>query len=164
MLQRVFRRNDLSKGFVLPRHEWDKYKRYSVAPGDKVIWTQNNYDLEVFNGETGIVKDITEYEEVIIDFGDRILSVPPVVETTNKWHKIVQYDPRMDIDLAYCVTTHKAQGSEYTNVVYVLNRSSAFIQSRPNLYTAITRARKHVHVITDQHSLTTSVMRRQSLI
>jgi len=164
MLQRVFRHNDLSKGFTLPRHEWDAYKRYTIAPGDKVIWTQNNYDLEVFNGETGIVTDITEFDEVVIDFGDRMLTIPPVVETTNRWGKFVQYDPRMDIDLAYCVTTHKAQGSEYMNVVYVLNRSSSWIQSRPNLYTAVTRARKHVHIISDQHSLSMSVSRRNAAI
>lgn len=164
MLQRLLQNNDMSDSIVLPRHEWDKYKRYRVAPGDKVIWTQNNYDLEVFNGETGIVVDITDFEEVVIDFGDRILTIPPMVETTNRWGKVVQYDPRQDIDLAYCVTTHKAQGSEYQHVVYVLNKSSSWIQSRPNMYTAVTRARKHVHLIADQGSLTTSVSRRSAII
>lgn len=163
MLQRLFHKNDLSKSLELPRHEWDKYKKYRVDVGDKVIWTQNNYELEVFNGETGIVKEVTEYGEVVIDFGDRVLSIPPLLEALNRWNKTVQYDPRRDIDLAYCVTTHKAQGSEYQHVTYVLNRSTQFLQCRPNLYTAVTRARKRVHVITDQYSLTTSVSRKRSL-
>jgi exodeoxyribonuclease V alpha subunit len=75
----------------------------------------------------------------------------------NNKGQLINFDPRKDLDLAYAVTTHKAQGSEYDTVVYVLNKSIYFIQDRNNFYTAITRARRLVHVITDQRSLSASV-------
>ena len=164
VIQRLFKPNAPKEGVKLPRHRWDEKKEYYVVPGDKVIWTQNNYDLEVFNGETGIVKEITEYDEIIIDFGDRVLPIPPEVATVNKQGVAVMYDPRKDLDLAYVVTTHKAQGSEFDNVLYVLNKSSSFIQSRHNFYTAITRARKHVHLITDKFSLSYSTLHKSTRV
>lgn len=115
---------------------------------------------QIFNGETGIVTDITEFGEVIINLGDRTVCVPPEIVGTNKEGHLFSYDPRKNIELAYAVTTHKGQGSEYQHVIYVLNKGTGFVQSRKNIYTAVTRARKTVHVITDQVSLTKSIMRR----
>ncbi len=163
-VQRLFKPNAVREGVKLPRHKWDEKKEYYIVPGDKVIWTQNNYDLEVFNGETGIVKEITEFDEIIIDFGDRVLPIPPEVATLNKYGVAVTYDPRKDLDLAYVVTTHKAQGSEFDNVLYVLNKSSSFIQSKHNFYTAITRARKHVHLICDKFSLSYSTLHKRTVV
>lgn len=160
MLQRIL--NDGDDGLLLPRHTWDKDKVYTIRPGDKVLWTQNNYDLNVFNGETGTVIETTEFGEIAIDFGDRTLLVPPQIQITNKYGKEIMYDPRQDLDLAYAVTTHKAQGSEYSHVVYILNKSTSWLQCRSNMYTAITRARKHVHLITDMQSLTNSVRNEKS--
>ena len=48
------------------------------------------------------------------------------------------------------ITVHKAQGSEYDEVVYILDKTIIFNQSRKNLYTAVTRAREKVNIITDQ--------------
>jgi exodeoxyribonuclease V alpha subunit len=107
----------------LPRHSWEKDNKVRVAKDDKVIWMQNNYDLDdgngVFNGETGVVVEVTELGEVEIDFGDRTVVVPPLIETVNKQGNVVTYDPRRDLSLAYAVTTHKSQGSEYEYVIYL---------------------------------------------
>lgn len=149
--------------FELPRSKWDKNEPINVRIGDKIVWTQNNYDLIIFNGESGVIVDIGEWGEVTIDFGDRITTVPPTAVGRNKDGVEYTYDPRTSIDLGYAVTTHKAQGSEYKVVIYVLNRSTKFMQCRSNFYTAVTRARQHVVVITDQQSMWQS-LREKSLM
>jgi exodeoxyribonuclease V alpha subunit len=145
----------------LPRHSWEKDNKVRVAKDDKVIWMQNNYDLDdgngVFNGETGVVVEVTELGEVEIDFGDRTVVVPPLIETVNKQGNVVTYDPRRDLSLAYAVTTHKSQGSEYEYVIYLMNGSRPFGLNRNNFYTGITRARTGVVVISDQKALTYSM-------
>ena len=137
----------------LPRSKFSKEQPINVRLNDKVVWTQNNYELGVFNGESGIIVDIGEQEDVTIDFGDRIVTVPPILIARNRDGHEYAYDPRAFIDLGYAVTTHKAQGSEYKVVIYVLNRSTRYMQCRANFYTAVTRARQHVVVIADQVSL-----------
>lgn len=166
MLQLQFR--DLDKQVIkVPRHDWTKKGARQedakgqlflpMSVGDKVICTRNMYDLFVFNGETGVIKEITSDEEIIIDFGDREQAIPPLLAVLNRFGKVVEIDPRKDIDLAYAITTHKAQGSEYRRVVYVLNKSTAFMQNRRNLYTACSRGKEHVHIITDQRGLQGSI-------
>jgi exodeoxyribonuclease V alpha subunit len=66
-------------------------------------------------------------------------------------------DPRMDVDLAYVLTTHKTQGSEYATVCYVMNQSRSFNLNRHNFYTAVTRARNIVHVISDRSAMQKSL-------
>lgn len=147
------------------RHKWitskHKITELRVFIGDKVIWTENNYDLEVFNGETGIVVDVSpELGSITIDFGDRVVDVPILLVYTDKNGREAQYNPQRSIELAYCVTTHKAQGSEFKEVVYLINKSSAYNQNRRNFYTGITRASQQVHLITDQKSLNLSVFKK----
>ncbi|NJL53748.1 AAA family ATPase [bacterium] len=163
-MQRLYKPENVQRGLLLPRHKWDVKKAYRIGVGDKVIWTQNNYDLEIFNGETGVVVEITDLDEIAIDFGDRVETVPPEVNTVKRDGTLGTYDPRKDLDLAYVVTTHKSQGSEYQDVIYVLNRSSVYIQNRQNFYTAITRARKSAHLITDKFSLGYSVQHKRMVI
>ena len=147
----------------LPRHSWAEDKDTRVAVGDKVIWTQNNYELEIMNGELGIITQITELEEIVIDFGERVKSIPPMLAVTKKDGTLAYVDPRKDIDLAYAVTTHKAQGSEFKRIIYVLNKSSVFMQNCANYYTAITRARNHVTLITDQKSFFASLQKPRNM-
>lgn len=147
--------------YKLPRHPWDKdeHNRLNsiyLRPGDKIINTQNNYDLELFNGEVGIVLECTDYGEVVADFGDRHVTIPPIQLVEYQDEQRTFY-PQKDIYLAYALTTHKCQGSEYDNVVYVLNKSNIYGQERANFYTAVTRGRKHVTIVTDQRSLSYSV-------
>lgn len=135
-----------------------------VGVGDKVAMTKNWYDLEcsngtfgVFNGEVGTVIEISELDEIVVDFEDRICRIPPAVQVEWNNRVMVAY-PQNDLYLAYAVTTHKAQGSEYDNVIYVLNKSLIAMMNRKNLYTAITRAREKVTLITDARSLSMSIL------
>jgi exodeoxyribonuclease V alpha subunit len=152
---------DDDKPFLdLPRHPWMVEKKVTckVQPGTKVIYTENNYELEVFNGESGRVVEFSEYGEVIIDLGDREVAIPPEQTYTDGNGKTRVYDPRKAVDLAYAITTHKSQGSEYEHVMYVLNKSTVWMQGQHNTYTAITRARRKVDLVCDQRSLSTCVM------
>ena len=152
---------DMKGAQVLPRHSWAIDKNTRVAAGDKVIWTVNNYDLNIFNGETGIIEECTELGEIIINWGDRTVCVPPSLAVTRKDGSLAYVDPRKDIDLAYAVTTHKSQGSEFKQVIYVLNKSCIFMQDSANYYTAITRARNAVTLICDQQSFFAALRKPQ---
>jgi exodeoxyribonuclease V alpha subunit len=139
----------------------------SVGVGDKVIITKNWYDLEcsdgttgIFNGEVGKVLEITDMHEIVVDFEDRVCSIPPVMQSI--WqNKVMMVYPQNDLYLAYAMTTHKAQGSEYDNVIYVINKAVHVMLNRKNLYTAITRAKKHVTFITDMRGLSLAVTTKE---
>ena len=129
--------------------------------GDKVIFTVNNTGLSVFNGEVGVIKEIEhDLGEIIVDFGDREQSIPCAQEVLNRYGKMSIIDPRKDLDLAYAITTHKSQGSEYKRLVYIMNKSNSYMLSRRNFYTAVTRAKEHVHIIADQVGLSMGVNKR----
>lgn len=117
-------------------------------------------DKWMMNGEQGIIKSIHPEFGVEFDVGDRIVAVPGEQFIETREGHIFQNDPRRDLDLAYAITCHKAQGSEWDTVIYVMNKATLWMQSRRNLYTAVTRARKRVILITDQRSLATSVNKR----
>lgn len=176
-----------SQSLELPRHKWDA-DGCLIGIGDKVVCTSNTYDmrsyferyaewddegrpmahsyipcpptLQMLNGETGVVIQIYPDGAFDADFGDRVVAVPASYE--EYWMKrdsVIDVDPRKDIDLAYALTTHKCQGSEYDHVCYLLNKSSYYTQSRQNLYTAVTRARKRAHIISDQRSMRVSLQK-----
>lgn len=172
----------------VPRHTWDEKNPIKVGLGDKVIWTENSYDLRddwdryegedgeyrryvptppekmIMNGESGVIVHIDQYEGVHIDVGDRVVEVPPVQTVENKAGKLVQIDPRKTLDLGFCITTHKSQGSEWPHVIYVLNKTTMFMQSRHNMYTAVSRARQSASIVSDQRSLQNSVYQVMSAI
>lgn len=147
----------------IPRTTWDAKTPYFAKVGDKIIWTKNDYNLNIFNGESGVIKQIHDDGTLEIDFGDREVAVPPVVtyflHGQEKW-----YDPRKVIYLAYAITTHKSQGSEYDHVIYILNKSVYMMLNRANFYTAVTRARKSVWLITDPQSMQTAASTTRSRI
>lgn len=119
--------------------------------GDKVMQIKNNYQLEweittrygmaidkglgVFNGDMGIVTEINTYEETITVEYDE--------------HKKVRYPYALleELELAYAITIHKAQGSEYPAVVIPLLQGPRQLFNRNLLYTAVTRARKCVTLV-----------------
>lgn len=166
-----------SKLLKLPRHDWDK-NNVAIAVGDKVVCNQNCYDLRdyfdrftvwiddltpeissyiqppeskvMLNGEVGIVDRISEEGDLEINFGDRIVEIPHAInEYWAKKNQIIVADNRKNVELAYALTTHKCQGSEFEEIAYVMGRSVHFNLSKPNFYTAVTRAKKHVHIFTD---------------
>jgi len=148
----------------LPRYKFGSVEENApirVQVGSKVVYTANTYDLgdeqSVFNGETGIVAAIDhDTGSLDIDLGDRVVTIPPILITVRNDGSVIEGDPRRNIDHAYALTTHKVQGSEYKHVCYVINKSTLWVQSRRNLYTAITRAREKCTLMTDMVSLTKS--------
>lgn len=165
MIQGLFH-NRMEPALMVPRHKWvngeggEKGGVIRMFVGDKVIVTRNMYDLSVFNGESGKIIEITHDGEIVIDFGDREQAIPPILMVQNRYGKIVEVDPRKDIDLGYAITTHKAQGSEYRHICYILNKSTGWMQNRRNFYTATSRGRERVHLITDQRSISLSLSKR----
>jgi len=116
--------------------------------GDKVIQTRNNYQLEweisgkygivvdkgvgVFNGDLGIIKEINLFSEsVFVEYEDK---------------KVVEYPYSLldELELAYALTVHKSQGSEYPAVIMPLLGGPKMLLNRNLLYTGVTRARKCV--------------------
>ena len=130
----------------------------TVFIGDKIIWTKNDYSLNIMNGELGIVEDIHD-GTIAITFDDgRGMDIPPSIKGAfGQW-----YDPRMQIDLAYAMTTHKAQGSEFDEVIYFMTRSQAYLLNRNNFYTGVTRAKRKVTVICDRFALSYSMRKPRS--
>lgn len=147
--------NDLPYKEIERRKDED-YPVIKLFKGDKIIFTKNDYNIEVYNGETGVVSGFNKDGSINVDFGDRKVDIPEVA-TFYKFMKKISYNPQQFIDLGYVITTHKSQGSEYEEVCYVLDKSQRFMQNKHNFYTAITRAKKRVYIIADIQSLTASV-------
>lgn len=158
MIQGLFH-NRMEPCTYVPRHNWvvgendEKGGMVRFFVGDKVIITSNMYDLHVFNGESGKIIEFDNDDGIVIDFGDREQIIPSSLMVLNRYGRMVEIDPRKNVDLGYAITTHKAQGSEYKRVIYMLNKSTAYMQNRRNFYTAASRGREHVHIITDQRSI-----------
>jgi exodeoxyribonuclease V alpha subunit len=140
----------------------------SVGVNDKVVMTKNWYDLAcedgtsgVFNGEIGKVIAIDAMlGTVTVDFEDRVCIIPPAMQVVYN-NKVIVACPLQDLYLAYALTTHKAQGSEYDHVIYILNKSIQIMANRKNLYTAITRAKKKVTLISDMTTLSLSITNKE---
>jgi exodeoxyribonuclease V alpha subunit len=97
--------------------------------GDKVMQTQNNYDKDVYNGDIGFIDSIDMIEQTLtVDFEGRF--------ATFEWSEADQ------LSLAYVVSVHKAQGSEFPVVVMPVVTQHYTMLQRNLLYTSITRARK----------------------
>jgi len=107
---------------------------------DKVIQTENDYDKEVFNGDIGIVERIDPVEhEVTIRFDERL----------------VKYDfgELDEVALAYAITIHKSQGSEFPAVVIPLATQHYMLLQRNLIYTGITRGKRLLVLIGQQKAL-----------
>jgi exodeoxyribonuclease V alpha subunit len=102
---------------------------------DKVMQIRNNYDKNVFNGDIGTITHInTEDKEVTVTFGEK---------------KIVVYDNTElpELVLAYAISIHKSQGSEYAAVIIPLFMQHFMLLQRNLVYTALTRAKKVCYII-----------------
>ncbi|WPL15701.1 Exodeoxyribonuclease V alpha chain [Thiorhodovibrio winogradskyi] len=107
---------------------------WTFAPGDKVIQNVNNYDKEVFNGDIGRIRAIdTENSEVRIGFDGREV--------------IYEFGELDELALAYAISVHKAQGSEYPAVVIPLATQHYMLLQRNLLYTGVTRGKRLVVLI-----------------
>lgn len=112
-----------------------------IRMGDKLMQTRNNYDLDVFNGDTGILTlNDPEGQESEITFEDGRKVVYP--------HKNLE-----ELSLAYAITIHKSQGSEYPTVIIPLLPQHYMMLQRNVLYTAITRGKQRVILVGDLKSI-----------
>lgn len=119
------------------------------APGDKVIQQVNNYDKAVFNGDIGTVISIDVEESLLqINFEDRIVEY--------------EFNELDEISLAYAISIHKAQGSEYPAVVIPLAMQHYLLLERNLLYTGVTRGKQLVVMIAQSKALAMAVKRQRS--
>ena len=109
------------------------YGVYNFCLNDKIMVVKNNYDKNYFNGEVGRITYLNSRGLEITFDKDRT-----VVLSTHQLDEIV---------LAYAITIHKSQGSEYKNIVIVLPEDADCLLSKKLLYTAITRAKENVVII-----------------
>ena len=119
--------------------------------GDKVMQIKNNYQIEweirttrgipvesgtgVFNGDIGIIREINRFAETVtVEFDER---------------KMVEYSYKQleELELAYAITIHKSQGSEYPAVIIPVHSGPKMLMTRNLIYTAVTRARKCVCLV-----------------
>ena len=119
--------------------------------GDKVMQIKNNYQLEwevstkfgltvdkgtgIFNGDMGIITEINEYTETL------------EVEFDESRKVKYSFDMTEELELAYAITVHKSQGSEYPAVIIPLLAGPKLLYTRNLLYTAVTRARKCLTIV-----------------
>lgn len=150
----VERLNSILQRYLNPPAEHKAEKEHGdilFREGDKVMQTKNNYQLPweistklgltvdkgmgVFNGDMGVIREINEFAETMtVEFDEgRRVEYP---------FKLLE-----ELELAYAITIHKSQGSEYPAVVIPLLSGPAMLMNRNLLYTAVTRARKCVTLV-----------------
>jgi exodeoxyribonuclease V alpha subunit len=116
---------------------------------DKVIQTENNYDKEVFNGDIGIITKIDPVErEVHVRYDAREVSY--------------EFGELDEISLAYAITIHKSQGSEFSAVVIPIATQQFLMLQRNLIYTGITRGKKLVVLIGQKKALGMAIRNNQS--
>jgi exodeoxyribonuclease V alpha subunit len=117
--------------------------------GDKVMQLRNNYEKDVFNGDIGLIHNIdTEDQKLEIIFNGKIVS-----------YDFLDLD---DITLAYAITVHKSQGSEYPCVILPLTTAHYIMLQRNLLYTAVTRASKMMIIAGSKQALQIAVANKKS--
>ena len=122
----------------------------TYAEGDKVIQMVNNYDKEVFNGDIGRITQVDEDENMLrVEYDGR---------------EVLYESGELDeIALAYAITIHKSQGSEYPAVVIPLSMQHFTLLERNLIYTAVTRAKKLVMmIIGDPQALAMAIGNKRS--
>lgn len=128
---------NLNKYFQGIFHKKEEPSLEGFYVGDRVIQCKNNYKLSVFNGEVGTVKKIKGGILYVCMDGD---------------HRIVEYDglAMEHLDLAYAISVHKSQGSEFSACVIPVLNADMFMLQRNLIYTAVTRCKQEVVLITNK--------------
>ena len=117
-----------------------KYGNHSFRVNDKVMQIKNNYDKEVFNGDIGRIENIEEEEHILeVNFYGRKVGY--------------EFSELNELVLAYAITVHKSQGSEYRIVVIPVMTQHYLLLQRNLLYTGITRAKDMVILIGTKKAL-----------
>lgn len=137
--------NKLNPGLV--PGQYVNHKGLSFKKGDKVTQRKNDYGLSMYNGDSGLVADVEELKgRLIIASYDKTLKKYPYAKLDN-------------LSLGYCITIHRAQGSEWDKVTLVLPKYSMGMLSNRLLYTAITRAKKDLSIYCDVEVLKSAIVK-----
>jgi exodeoxyribonuclease V alpha subunit len=145
--------NALLQGALNPpsemKYEIDRFG-CTFRVGDKVIQTHNNYDKEVFNGDIGFIAGIeTEPLKICVRY---------------EGSRLVKYEPGEldELALAYALTIHKSQGSEFPCVLIPVSTQHYIMLERSLIYTAVTRARQLVVLVGDPRALAIAVQKQET--
>lgn len=128
------------------RYDQPEYRSGSrlFRVGDRVMQLRNNYDKDVFNGDMGRITDINQEESEI--------------HVTVEGRKVVyEFSDLDELTLAYAISVHKSQGSEYPVVVIPLLTQHYMMLQRNLFYTAITRAKKMVVIVGSRKAIAMAV-------
>lgn len=121
-----------------------RYGAHAFRMGDKVMQIRNNYDREVFNGDIGRVVRISEERGwMVVQFDDREVAY--------------QGKDLDELTMAYAVSVHKSQGSEYPAVILPLHTCHYLMLQRNLLYTGVTRARRLMILVASKKALAIAV-------
>lgn len=116
---------------------------------DKIIQTRNNYDLGIMNGTIGHIMEVMSNGDLLVNFEG--MSV-----------EIKKGSPNLqDLQLAYALTVHKVQGSEFPCAIIMIHKAHSFMHHRNLLYTGVTRAKKTTIIIGDHWGIRNCVKRCQ---
>jgi exodeoxyribonuclease V alpha subunit len=129
-----------------PRPDQNSIEKFGVQfrVGDKVIQTENDYDKEVFNGDIGVISKLDLFEkELSVKFDQR--------EVTYDFGELDE------LSLAYAITIHKSQGSEFPAVVIPLATQHFLLLQRNLIYTGVTRGKRLVILVGQRKALSMAV-------
>lgn len=124
------------------------YGKGCYKVNDKIIMTKNNYEADYFNGDIGIVRSIDKNKQLHVEIREK--------------EYVLTRDMMEDIQLAYGMTIHKSQGSEFPIVIVVMPMNPRIMLVRNLLYTAITRAKKQCIIINEGTALQTAIKTLQA--
>ncbi|HHY05165.1 MAG TPA: ATP-dependent RecD-like DNA helicase, partial [Thermoanaerobacterales bacterium] len=132
-----------------------KHRFYTFRKGDKVMQVKNNYDKEVFNGDLGRIIEIDEDEgQVLVSFAEPDKDIEVMYELQD-----------MDeLNLAYALSVHKSQGSEFPVVILPITTQHYIMLQRNLIYTAITRAKKLLVMVGTKQAIRIAIRNNQAHI
>ena len=142
----IYTLNDLLQDVFNPKDELKKEHqigRFTYRIGDKILQLKNQPDDDVYNGDIGILIDIYKNEKgktyLVVDYDGTI----------------VKYDSNTfaNITLGYCISVHKAQGSEYNVVIMPIDYEYGMMLRRKLIYTGITRTKKYLYLLGNVNAL-----------
>lgn len=130
---------------------------YRLFRGDRILHAnKNNYQLEVANGETGRVleadwRGIDYDDDVVVSIPGR--KVVAVIDFGNRKVGYTQIEAQDHLELAYAMTVHKSQGSQFRAVVMPVHGLNGFMLTRPLVYTGVTRAEQFLVLMGEESAL-----------